>query len=69
MLTFMLTFEDLLIAFASPRDDHPGRRGSQVPRRGSGHFPRFRARRFHFRESARGRDPVKLRRNVTRRAA
>lgn len=47
-----LTLEDLQSLFAAPRDDHPGRKGGYTPRRGSGHTPRFRAKRHREREAA-----------------
>ena len=31
-----LSFEDFVSCFMASRDDHPGRRGSVIPRRGSG---------------------------------
>lgn len=38
----MLSMNDLKIAFAGARNDHPGRKGGYCPKRGSGHEPRFR---------------------------
>lgn len=37
-----LTMMDLVTMFISARNDHPGRKGSMIPKGNSGNTPRFR---------------------------
>lgn len=48
-----MTRADLAALFATPRDDHPGRKGPVRRKSSCKDFPRFRRRRHERREAAR----------------